>query len=85
MLNEKILWSKGYIKKDGKIIYDVFEERGKCWKRIRNSLRMKVRNGSLKLDDVILIHIQDASGYFQSCPEILGGYCHEEGKVSEFI
>lgn len=46
---------------------------------------MRVRNGSLSMDDTILIHIQDASGYFQSCPEVLGGYVHEEGKVSEFI
>lgn len=46
---------------------------------------MRVRNGSLNMDDIILIHIQDASGYFQSCPEVLGGYVHKEGKVSEFI
>ena len=78
-------WYKGYIKKDSKVIYDVFEERSEIWKRIRNSLRMKVRNGSLNMDDIILIHIQDASGYFQSCPEVLEGYCHKEGKVSEFI
>lgn len=78
-------WYKGYIKKDSKVIYDVFEERSEIWKRIRNSLRMRVRNGSLSMDDTILIHIQDASGYFQSCPEVLGGYVHEEGKVSEFI
>ena len=78
-------WYKGYIKKNGKIIYDVFEERSKIWKRIRNSLRMKVRNDSLSMDDTILIHIQDASGYFQSCPEVLGGYVNKEGKVSEFI
>ena len=85
MFNEKTLWYKGYIKKDGKVIYDAFEERSKIWKRIRNSLRMRVRNGSLNMDDIILIHIQDASGYFQSCPEVLGGYVHKEGKVSEFI
>lgn len=78
-------WYKGYIKKDGKVIYDVFEERSEIWKRIRNSLRMRVQNGSLNMDDTILIHIQDASGYFKSCPEVLGGYVHEEGKVSEFI
>lgn len=78
-------WYKGYIKKDGKVIYDVFEERSEIWKRIRNSLRMRVRNGSLSMDDTILIHIQDASGYFQLCPEVLGGYCHKEGKVSDFI
>lgn len=78
-------WYKGYIKKDGKVIYDVFEERSEIWKRIRNSLRMRVRNGSLNMDDTILIHIQDASGYFQSCPEVLGGYVHKEGKVSDFI
>lgn len=78
-------WCKGYIKKDGKVIYDVFEERSEIWKRICNSLRTKVRNGSLNMDDTILIHIQDASGYFQSCPEVLGGYCHEENKVSDFI
>lgn len=78
-------WYKGYIKKDGKVIYDVFEERNEIWRRIRNSLRMRVRNGSLNMDDTILIHIQDASGYFQSCPEVLGGYVHKEGKVSGFI
>ena len=78
-------WYKGYIKKDGKVIYDVFEERSEIWKRIRNSLRMRVRNGFLSMEDVVLVHIQDASGYFQSCPEILGGFVHEEGKVSEFI
>lgn len=78
-------WYKGYIKKDDKVIYDVFEERNEIWKRIRNSLRMKVRNGSLSMEDVVLVHIQDASGYFQSCPEVLGGYVHEEGKVFEFI
>lgn len=78
-------WYKGYIKKDGKVIYDVFEEKGNIWGRIRRSLRAKVRKGSLSMDDTILIHIQDASGYFQSCPEVLGGYVHEEGKVSEFI
>lgn len=78
-------WYKGYIKKDGKVIYDVFEERSEIWKRIRNSLRMRVRNGSLNMDDTIFVHIQDASGYFQSYPEVLGGYVHEEGKVSEFI
>lgn len=78
-------WYKGYIKKNNKIIYDVFEERNEIWKRIRNSLRMRVQNGSLNIDDTILIHIQDASGYFQSCPEVLGGYVHEEGKVSDFI
>ena len=78
-------WYKGYIRKDGKVIYDVFEERSEIWKRIRNSLRMRVRNGSLNMDDTILVHIQDASGYFQSCPEVLGGYVHEEGKVSDFI
>lgn len=78
-------WYKGYIKKDCKVIYDVFEERSEIWKRIRNSLRMRVRNGSLSMEDVVLVHIQDASGYFQSCPEVLGGYVHEEGKVSEFI
>ena len=85
MFNEKTLWYKGYIKKDGEVIYDGFEERNEIWKRIRNSLRMRVRNGSLNMDDIILIHIQDASGYFQSCPEVLGGYVHKEGKVSEFI
>lgn len=78
-------WYKGYIKKNNKIIYDVFEERSEIWKRIRNSLRMRVQNGSLNINDTILIHIQDASGYFQSCPEVLGGYVHEEGKVSDFI
>lgn len=78
-------WYKGYIKKDGKVIYDVFEERNEIWKRIRNSLRMRVRNGSLSMEDVVLVHIQDASGYFQSCPEVLEGYVHEEGKVSKFI
>lgn len=78
-------WYSGYVKKDGKVIYDVFEERNEIWKRIRNSLRMRVRNGSLSMEDVVLVHIQDASGYFQSCPEVLGGYVHEEGKVSEFI
>ena len=78
-------WYTGYIKKDGKIIYNVFEERSEIWKRIRRSLRAKVRNGSLNMDDTILIHIQDASGYFQSCPEVLGGYVHEEGKVFDFI
>lgn len=78
-------WYKGYIKKNGKVIYDVFEERSEIWKRIRNSLRMRVRNGFLSMEDVVLVHIQDASGYFQSCPEILGGFVHEEGKVSEFI
>ena len=74
-------WYKGYIKKDGKVIYEISE----IWKQIRNSLRMRVRNGSLNMDDTILVHIQDASGYFQSCPEVLGGYVHEEGKVSDFI
>lgn len=78
-------WYKGYIKKDGKVIYEVFEEKCNIWKRIRRSLRAKVRNGSLNMDDTILIHIQDASGYFQSCPEVLGGYVHEECKVFNFI
>lgn len=78
-------WYSGYVKKDGKVIYDVFEEKCNIWERIRRSLRAKVRNGSLNMDDTILIHIQDASGYFQSCPEVLGGYVHEEGKVFDFI
>lgn len=78
-------WYSGYIKKDGKVIYDVFEERSKIWDRIRRALRAKVQKDSLNMDDTILIHIQDASGYFQSCPEVLGGYVHEEGKVSDFI
>lgn len=78
-------WYSGYVKKDGKVIYDVFEERSKIWDRIRRALRAKVQKDSLNTDDTILIHIQDASGYFQSCPEVLGGYVHEEGKVSEFI
>lgn len=78
-------WYSGYVKKDGKVIYDVFEERSKIWDRIRRALRAKVQKDSLNMDDTILIHIQDASGYFQSCPEVLGGYVHEEGKVSEFI
>lgn len=78
-------WYSGYVKKDGKVIYDVFEERSKIWDRIRLALRAKVQKDSLNMDDTILIHIQDASGYFQSCPEVLGGYVHEEGKVSDFI
>lgn len=78
-------WCSGYVKKDGKVIYDVFEEKCNIWERIRRSLRAKVRKGSLNMDDTIFIHVQDASGYFQSCPEVLGGYCHIEGKVSEFI
>lgn len=78
-------WYSGYVKKDGKVIYDVFEERSKIWDRIRRALRAKVQKDSLNMDDTILIHIQDASGYFQSCPEVLGGYAHVEGKVSEFI
>ena len=78
-------WYEGYVKKDGKIIYNVFDDNRNCWKRIRNSLRASVRTGSLKPDDIILVHIQDASGYFQSCPEVLGGYYHEECKVSKFI
>jgi hypothetical protein len=78
-------WYSGYVKKDGKVIYDVFEERSKIWDRIRRALRAKVQKDSLNMDDTILIHIQDASGYFQSCPEVLGGYVHEEGKVSDFI
>lgn len=78
-------WYSGYVKKDGKVIYDVFEERSKIWDRIRRALRAKVQKDSLNMDDTILIHIQDASGYFQSCPEVLGGYVHEECKVSEFI
>lgn len=78
-------WYSGYVKKDGKVIYDVFEERSKIWDRIRRALRAKVQKDSLNIDDTILIHIQDASGYFQSCPEVLGGYVHEEGKVSDFI
>lgn len=78
-------WYSGYVKKDGKVIYDVFEERSKIWDRIRRALRAKVQKDSLNMDDTIIIHIQDASGYFQSCPEVLGGYVHEEGKVSEFI
>lgn len=78
-------WYSGYVKKDGKVIYDVFEERSKIQDRIRRALRAKVQKDSLNMDDTILIHIQDASGYFQSCPEVLGGYVHEEGKVSDFI
>lgn len=51
-------WYSGYVKKDGKVIYDVFEERSKIWDRIRRALRAKVQKDSLNMDDTILIHIQ---------------------------
>ena len=78
-------WFKGYIEKDGEVIYSAFDTEGEIWTRICRSLKMRVRHGSLKPEDKVLIHVQDASGYFKECPEILGGYFHEEGKVSEFI
>lgn len=53
--------------------------------RMRQSLRMRLRRGSLKPDDIVTFHIQDASGYFESCPEVLGGYYHEEKLVSWFF
>ena len=86
MLNQNIIYyHEGYIEKDDKIIYDVFDTYSGCLNRIKRSLKKRVRNGTLNPDDIILVHIQDASGYFRSCPEIFGGYCHKQGKVSEFI
>lgn len=53
--------------------------------RMLQSLRIRLRCGSLKSDDIVVLHIQDASGYFETCPEVLGGYFHQEEPVSWFL
>lgn len=53
--------------------------------RMLQSLRIRLRRGSLKPDDVVVLHIQDTSGYFETCPEVLGGYFHREEPVSWFL
>lgn len=34
-------WYSGYVKKDGKVIYDVFEEKCNIWERIVARLEQK--------------------------------------------
>ena len=76
----------GKIIHNGVVLFDKMDSENYVLEaRMLQSLRMRLKRGSLKPDDVVVLHIQDTSGYFETCPEVLGGYFHREEPVSWFL
>jgi len=71
--------------RDDVVLHRFYDSPREAHASFKKSLQARIKSGWLSLNDQITVVIEDASGYFKSCPEIFPGYYRETTMVGKYL